>query len=338
MKRITLNLQGNSINSNILSPTLASFFHGVGGMSKGAQRAGFNTVYATDCWDAAENAFKINNCSGYFDNCDFSLNRMNFRRIKKLVDRHFNGALKLEKGMIDCVVSGSPCPGMSGVNPLRSNFDVRNLLMMKQIRLAGMQGLNAKTAWFEQVPGFFDKPMKALRMEVLATLEAQTDYYYDIRVLNALDYGSYQSRNRVTIIMVRKDVGEPSFPETTPVYLSEVSMQAVLPYIIAFKYGVYGTPKAAGRNVINTMTANDEGLMVLDKFGWRKISVQERKILSHLDGYDISNFPEKDQIRLMGNMVQIPFAEAILRHLKDEILQYRSATNITLSDTLKMAA
>lgn len=305
---------------NTYIPTLVSFFHGIGGMSKGAERAGFETLYATDKWDIAELAFKYNKCKGYFDNFDFSKEEMSFKRIKKKIEANYNKVLKIEQGVIDCVVSGSPCPGTSSVNPLRSNFDERNMLMLKQIRLAGMQGLCAKTAWFEQVPGFFDEPMKALRREVIAALEAQTDYHYDIKVLNAVDYGSYQSRNRVTIIMVRKDVGKPSFPTAQPCYLSEISMNAALPYITAFRYGK-DAPKCAFTNVINTMTANDEGLMVYDQFGWRKINVHERKILCHLEGFDLRNFNDDDQIRLMGNMVQIPFAEAIMRHIKTHILE-----------------
>ena len=66
--------------------------------------------------------------------------------------------------------------------------------------------------------------------------------------------------------------------------------------------------------------------MVYDKYGWRKINVHERKILSHLEGYDISQFDELDQVRLMGNMVQIPFAEAILHHIKTNILGYGNAS------------
>ena len=84
------------------------------------------------------------------------------------------------------------------------------------------------------------------------------------------------------------------------------------------------------------MTANDEGLMVLDQNGWRKVSVGERQILSFLEAYDMSNYKEKEQVKLMGNMVQIPFAEAILRHIKTNILGYN--TEIVLDGRSKMAA
>ena len=302
--------------SNDNRPTVVSFFHGVGGMSKGAERAGYRPLYATDYWESAEKAFRHNNCEGIFERADFfDIDGVH------IMDEIASTGHRIKYGDIDLVVSGSPCQGMSSVNPHRSPYDFKNMLMMKQIRVAGMQGLGAKVAWFEQVPGFFDEPMKALRRDVLAVLDSQTDYHYEIRVLNALDYGAYQSRDRVTIIMVRKDVGEPSFPEPQPIYLSNCSLGAVLPYIKAFDYAKNLTPKTAHDNVINTMTASGDGLTLFDGVDWRPISVKERIKLSHLEGYDLSIFSEPDQIRLMGNMVQIPFAEAITRHIRSHILR-----------------
>jgi len=209
---------------------------------------------------------------------------------------------------------------MSGVNPNRSTFNFKNMLMLRQIRIAGMQGLGAKTAWFEQVPGFLDKPMRALRNEVLAVLDSQTDYNYELRVLNALDYGSFQSRDRVTIIMVRKDVGEPSMPAPQPIDLAKQALGAVLPYIQSFRYVKNQTPKTAHNNFINTMTASGDGLQLFDGKTWRGVNTIERQKLSHLEGYDLSNFTEAQCTKLMGNMVQIPFAEAIMRHIRQNIL------------------
>ena len=310
-------LQTNTVNMNNKFPTLASFFHGVGGMSKGAHKAGFQTIYATDMWNIAEKAFRLNKCEGYFENKDFFQN--NGKNILDKINAHYG--TKFSYGDIDAVVSGSPCQGMSGVNPLRATYNFKNMLMLRQIRVAGMQGLGAKVAWFEQVPGFLDRPMRSLRNEVLAVLDSQTDYTYEMRVLNALDYGSFQSRDRVTIIMVRKDVGIPSFPEPQLIDLNKSSLQAVLPYIQAFRYAKNQTAKTAHDNVINTMTASGDGLLLFDGKEWRKINAEERQILSHLEGYDLGAFKDSEKTKLMGNMVQIPFAEAIMRHIRLNILR-----------------
>jgi len=314
MTQINLNSQNN--NQNIVRPTLASFFHGVGGMSKGAFKAGFETLYASDMWDAAETAFHKNKCEGLFHNINFFDNNAD----KILSAIQSQSGRTFEYGDIDAVVSGSPCQGMSSVNGNRSTFNFKNMLMMKQIRVAGMQGLGVRTAWFEQVPGFLDRPMRALRNEVLAVLESQTDYYYELKVLNALDYGAYQSRDRVTIIMVRKDVGTPSFPEPQLIDLNTRCLKAILPHVDAFKYGNEATPKAADSNVISTMTASDDGLLVFTENRWRPVTCDERQILSHLEGYDLSGFSGAEKRTLMGNMVQIPFAAAIMRHIYEEIL------------------
>jgi len=287
-------------------------------MAKGAARAGFEDLYATDMWDTAEKAFHLNKCEGVFDNKNFFQNDAE-NIIKKIFE---HSGLKIRYGDIDAVVSGSPCQGMSAVNPHRSTYNFKNMLMHRQIRVAGMQGLGAKVAWFEQVPGFLDRPMRALRNEVLAVLESQTDYYYDLRVLNALHYGAYQSRDRVTIIMCRKDVGMPSFPQPQPIDLTKSSLQAALPYVTAFRYAKNQTAKTAHDNVINTMTASGDGLLVFDGKEWRGINTMERQKLSHLEGYNLDGFSDSDKVRLMGNMVQIPFAEAIMRHIRAEILKY----------------
>ena len=311
MSQINLN------NSENLRPTLASFFHGVGGMSKGAHKAGFETLYATDIWGAAERAFHLNNCEGYFDNIDFFKNDVE-NITKKILG--FSGR-QIGYGDIDAVVSGSPCQGMSGVNPNRSTYNFKNMLMLRQIRIAGMQGLGAKTAWFEQVPGFLDKSMRTFRNEVLAVLDSQTDYTYELRVLNAVNFGSFQSRNRVTIVMVRKDVGEPSLPAPQPIDLNKQALGAVLPYVQAFRYVTNQTPKTAHDNVINTMTASGDGLQLFDGETWRGVHIDERQKLSHLGGYDLSIFTEAQCTKLMGNMVQIPFAEAIMKHIRLNILR-----------------
>lgn len=315
MTQINLNSQNSNQNNFRLS--LVSFFHGVGGMSKGAFKAGFETLYASDMWDAAEKAFHQNNCEGLFHNINFFDN--NADKILSAIQSH--SGRRFEYGDIDAVVSGSPCQGMSSVNGNRSAFNFKNMLMMKQIRVAGMQGLGVKTAWFEQVPGFLDRPMRALRNEVLAVLESQTDYYYEIRVLNALDYGAYQSRDRVTIVMVRKDIGMPSFPQAQQIDLNTRCLKAILPYVDAFKYGNNATPKAADSNVISTMTASDDGLLVFANRRWRPVTCDERQILSHLEGYDLSGFSDPEKRTLMGNMVQIPFAEAIMSHIRANILR-----------------
>ena len=310
-------IQTNLNNNENLRPTLASFFHGVGGMSKGAFKAGFETLYATDIWDAARNAFALNNCEGYFDYADFFENNA-----KNISDRIFEHSGRIVNyGDLDAVVSGSPCQGMSGVNPNRSTYNFKNMLMLRQIRIAGMQGLGAKTAWFEQVPGFLDKAMRTFRNEVLAVLDSQTEYNYEIKVLNALDYGSFQSRDRVTIIMVRKDVGIPSFPERQTIDLNKQALGSVLPYIKSFRYVKNQTPKTAHDNVINTMTASGDGLQLFDGKIWRGVNTIERQTLSHLEGFDLSIFTEAQATKLMGNMVQIPFAEAIMKHIRQEILR-----------------
>jgi hypothetical protein len=59
----------------------------------------------------------------------------------------------------------------------------------------------------------------------------------------------------------------------------------------------------------------------------RPINLEERLLLSHLEGYDLNAFltdgkpiPADAKVRLLGNMVQIPFAQAMLEHVRKVIL------------------
>ena len=82
-------------------------------MSKGAHKAGFETLYATDIWDAAERAFHLNNCKGYFDNMDFFKNDAgNITNGKVTLDY-----IKNTPGL-ELVASGSLPQGMNDPTPV----------------------------------------------------------------------------------------------------------------------------------------------------------------------------------------------------------------------------
>lgn len=303
-----------SSNNKLIS---ASAFHGIGGMSIGAERAGFESVYSTDWEPTAELAFHQNKHGGVFQLANILDH--NFESVQSFI-KETNGSV-IMPGDLDIFLSGSPCVGMSGLNRWRHWLNDTNFLMHTQIRMACETGFHSKTAWFEQVAAFMDKSMKKLRREVEARLRAQTDYYYDMRVDNAADFGATQSRKRVTILMIRKDVGEPSFPTIQPIDYSKVSVHALLPYIIEFR----PNDKKPGKSSYNTLccTLVATGQEEVREMGkpWRRMTNDERMILSGMQGYTLHGMPEGKKKRLYGNMVQPAFAEAICRHVREQILK-----------------
>jgi site-specific DNA-cytosine methylase len=295
----------------------ASFFHGVGGMSMGAKRAGFDSIYCTDLEPTTEAAFHLNNNSGVFQRADIM--DLNFESVQELLRIESNYILK--KGEMDLILSGSPCPGMSALSRLRHWLNDTNHLMHTQTRLACGDGFNTKVAWFEQVPGFMDNQMTKLRREVEARLRAQSDYYYDIKVLDAADYGATQSRKRVTIIMVRKDIGEPSFPKKQQVDYSKVSVHNLLPDIVEFRQNNRKPGKSSYDTLCCTLVATGQEEVREAGNPWRKMTNHERMILSGIASINLDGISETKKKRLFGNMVQPAFAEAICRHIREQILK-----------------
>src|SRR5689334_12651453 len=103
----TINLTSDNSSSK---PVLFSFFHGVGGMVIGAEKAGFEHVYATDFWHAAEKFHEQNNKNGLFQLADF-------RKLKITdIEDHFESNHVAFPKEIDLVMAGTPCPGWSKVN------------------------------------------------------------------------------------------------------------------------------------------------------------------------------------------------------------------------------
>ena len=88
---------------------IVSLFSGVGGIDAGFHKAGFNTVFATDIWDVACNAFRQN-----FPNCEVAnadVQQIDFLSIRE------------KYGAIDGVVGGPPCPSFSKSRFYRTEKD-----------------------------------------------------------------------------------------------------------------------------------------------------------------------------------------------------------------------
>ena len=82
-----------------MKPTIVSIFSGVGGIDFGFEKAGFQTVFASDIWDKACESLKANFPKAEID-CD-SIENIDFKKLKKKYKE------------IDGLVGGPPCPPFS---------------------------------------------------------------------------------------------------------------------------------------------------------------------------------------------------------------------------------
>lgn len=112
---------------------------------------------------------------------------------------------------VDVVVGGPPCQGFSTLNRNGVGID-RNELW----RLYAQTVEAAKPRYFvlENVPTFLRSPQWGLFQEEL-TDGMLKDYAIEYAVLNAADYGAYQSRKRVIVVGHHKDLPTMKLPSPT---------------------------------------------------------------------------------------------------------------------------
>lgn len=187
-----------------MKPKIVSVFSGVGGIDLGFERAGFETVFASDIWSKACDSLKAN-----FPNteivCD-SIENVDFKTIKK---KHKN---------IDGLVGGPPCPPFSksrfyrkekerGINDEDGFMTVSNYFR-------AVEELNPKFFFFENVHGFVFKPHKTA-LEFVEQESERLGYKIFHSVFNAADFGVAQTRQRFICVGVKKSMNDFQFPKPT---------------------------------------------------------------------------------------------------------------------------
>lgn len=187
-----------------MKPKIVSIFSGVGGIDFGFEKAGFETVFASDIWDRACESLKAN-----FPNseiiCD-TIENIDFKKIKKTHKE------------IDGLVGGPPCPPFSksrfyrkekerGINDEDGFMTVSNYFR-------AVEELNPKFFFFENVHGFVFKPHKSA-LELVEAESERLGYKIFHKVINTADFGVAQTRQRFICIGVKKQMKNFVFPNPT---------------------------------------------------------------------------------------------------------------------------
>lgn len=196
---------------------IVSLFSGVGGIDAGFHKAGFKTVFATDIWDVACNAFKKN-----FQDCEVvtsDVQQLDFRGIRE------------KYGNIDGVVGGPPCPSFSKSRFYRTEKDRgiedENGYVTVSNYFRAIEEIDPRFFFFENVHGFVYKPHQAA-LEFLKSESARLGYKVFYSVVNAADYGVPQTRERFICIGVKNDM--PDFVLPAKTHASKESGLTGLPF------------------------------------------------------------------------------------------------------------
>ena len=196
---------------------IVSLFSGAGGLDLGFKMAGHTIIWANDLYSDAVETYKINLGNHIYCKDVFTVE---------------------ESEVPDCdiIIGGVPCQGFSVANTKRNVNDERNQLYKQLIRI-----IDAKQPKFflaENVKGIFSLA-KGQVLKMILNDFTNLGYKVKAQILNAVDYGVPQLRQRVFIIGVRNDLSfEYQFPLKTncvngsnglPKWVSVGEALAVLP-------------------------------------------------------------------------------------------------------------
>ena len=328
------------------APTVISTFAGAGGSSLGYSMAGFRELLAVEWDDNAVETFKLNFPGVPVYHGDIA---------KLSVDECLSMA-GIAPGELDVLDGSPPCQGFSTAGK-RIMDDPRNQLFREYVRL--LRGLRPKMFVMENVSGMVKGKMKLVFVEILKELKA-SGYQVSARLLNAMYFHVPQSRQRMIFIGVRDDLGiEPTHPraEGRPVIIGKIlsdlenlDQEASVSHIWQqntsvdmeritqvpeggrlsdFGYSFNSAYRRISRR-IHAPTLTRGGSIGISTSGssWyshyflnRPLSVREgARLTSFPDGYKFRG-SAYEGCSVIGNSVPPLMAEAIARHIRQEILE-----------------
>lgn len=173
---------------------VVSLFSGAGGLDLGFKLAGHEIVWANDLYGDAVETYKKN--LGNHIVCDDIFNV----KADEVPD-------------CDIIIGGFPCQGFSVANTKRHENDERNALYKELIRI--IKAKQPKFFLAENVKGITNIGKGKVFEMIIKDFE-NLGYVVKYKILNAADYGVAQTRLRVIIVGVRKDIDfDYVYPEPT---------------------------------------------------------------------------------------------------------------------------
>lgn len=158
-------------------------FSGVGGLSLGFQRAGFNVILANEIDNSISKAYKNNHPDTNMINDDITKIDYNF--------------LSAYKGSVDVIVGGPPCQGFSQKGSRKLLEDDRNFLFQQYYRV--VEYVRPKYFLMENVPNILTSGGGYFKGQIFELFES-IGYKLDAKILNAFDFGIPQLRKRAFIL------------------------------------------------------------------------------------------------------------------------------------------
>lgn len=177
-------------------PKIVDFFAGAGGLSCGFSQAGFRVCFANDFEDVCVRTYR-------FNHPELPSANVLKEDIRKIVS-NISDYVQEE---IDIVVGGPPCQSFSSANQRRIIDDPRNELYKYYIE--AIKSICPKFVLMENVKGMLSVAEQVV--EDYKSIQIKKNgkvYTYDVsyRLLNAVNFGVAQSRERLIYLAIRDDI------------------------------------------------------------------------------------------------------------------------------------
>lgn len=193
---------------------VVSLFSGCGGSSLGYKMAGNEVLCAVEFIKSAADCYKMNHpCTEVLQ-----------KDIRAVAGQEILNICKLQAGDLDILDGSPPCASFSAVGKKEKLWGVVKEysetkqrvddLFFEYIRI--ISEIRPKVAVAENVKGLTQGRSKEVFNKILKSFD-EIGYSVSYKILKACDYGAPQTRERVFIVAVRKDLNiKPfEFPEPT---------------------------------------------------------------------------------------------------------------------------
>lgn len=124
--------------------------------------------------------------------------------ITKLPPHAFIEYTGLKKGECDIILGGPPCQGFSSLQYRKNIDDPRNKLLWHYFKY--IEAINPKAFLVENVPGMLWEKNRKFINRFYKLADESGYYVYEPEILDAKDYGVPQTRKRVFIYGIRKNM------------------------------------------------------------------------------------------------------------------------------------
>lgn len=239
-----------------MSLKCASFFAGVGGIDKGFELAGFETIFANEFDKNASITYKLN-----------------YPNVHLVVDDIKNLNEKKDIPNFDIMLAGFPCQAFS-IAGLQQGFNDekgRGNLFFELVRI--IKSKKPRVVFLENVKNLVSHDNGNTFKIISDTLVNELGYHIKTLVMNAAEYGNIpQSRERIYIVCFKylKDFKKFNFPQPIP---RTITLQNIIDFNNTQNEAFYYRRSKCGfyEELDKAMNSSDT------VYQWRRVYVRENK-------------------------------------------------------------